>query len=217
MLGPAGMSGGREAGGGRGPSSPRPQQQTERRSVADGAPARDFPGVAISASAVHVFLDVVSATSVPFASEIAGLASGVWYAWEGDWVGAGSAVAGVVPMVGTAADATRVTRATALPNDARLTLFKWGRESSTRSTGWADGDVMLFLPNRGSPKANWSQNSSHLREVMRAKRPISDSYRNPATGEQFPARGFLQAERKLLESSGWQYNPATGAYHPPGP
>ena len=132
MLGPAGMSAGREAGGGRGPSSPRPQQQTERRSVADGALARDFPGVAISASAVHVFLDVVSATSFPIASEIAGLASGAWYAWEGDWVGAGSAVAGVVPVVGTAADAVRVSKAAdmavKLPN-ARGVLRKLTQES----------------------------------------------------------------------------------------
>ena len=162
-------------------------------------------------------LRLVSATSIPLASEFAGLASGVWSAWEGDWLGARMSVAGVVPVVGTAADAVRVTRIPALPSDARLTLFKWGRESTTGSTGWADGDFMLFLPNRGSPKANWSQNSSRLREVMRAKRLISDSYRNPATGEQFPTRGFLQAERKLLESSGWQYNPASGAYHPPGP
>ena len=109
MLGPAGMSAGRETGGGRA-SSPRAQQQTERRSVADGALARDFPGVAISASAVHVFLDVVSATSVPIAAEIAGRASGAWYAWVGDWVGGGMSLAGTVPVLGIAADGAQLAR-----------------------------------------------------------------------------------------------------------
>ena len=45
------------------------------------------------------------------------------------------------------------------------------------------------------------------------KRAGSDA----STGEQIPTQGFLRAERALLESRGWQYNPWTGAYHPPGP
>jgi hypothetical protein len=49
---------------------------------------------------------------------------------------------------------------------------------------------------------------------MRTGEPIFGSYRN-AAGEQIPTRGFLNAERQLLESRDWTYNPATGAYHAP--
>ncbi len=57
---------------------------------------------------------------------------------------------------------------------------------------------------------------------MKKNEPIFDSYRNPKTGEQIPSgvtptdKGrFLNAERQLLESKGWQYDPLTGAYYPP--
>lgn len=214
MLGPVGLSAGRETGGG-GTSAPRPQQQTERRSVADGTLAQDFPGTVNSASALHVFLDAVSMTNFPVASELAGVVSGAWYASEGDWFGAGMSVAGLVPILGTAADAARVTRGGAGAETARLTLFKWGKVSTTRSHGWNDGDFMLHLPDRGSPKANWAQNAGRLREIMRARQPILDSYRNSVSGERIPTGGFLRAERELLEARGWQYDPAAGQYLPP--
>ena len=75
---------------------------------------------------------------------------------------------------------------------------------------------MLHLPDQGTPKLNWKQNAGRLREEMGKGKPIYDSYRHAATGNQIPTKGFLNAERKLLESSGWKYNPQTGAYHPPG-
>jgi hypothetical protein len=82
---------------------------------------------------------------------------------------------------------------------------------------------MLFLPNRGSVKANWQQNAGKLRAEMRREEPIYDSYRTPS-GLQIPAGTtpgspgrFLNAERKLLESRGWKYNAETGAYDPPRP
>lgn len=81
---------------------------------------------------------------------------------------------------------------------------------------------MLHLPPQGSPQANWAQNAGHLREEMRKGQPIFDSYRDASTGLQIPAGTtptsegrFLNAERRLLESRGWRYNPQTGAYHPP--
>jgi len=96
-----------------------------------------------------------------------------------------------------------------------LNLFKWGKDTTTKASGWKEGDFMLHLPNQGSPKANWAQNSSRLREEMSKGNPIFDSYRNPATGARIPTDGFLRAERNLLETRGWQYNPSTGAYYPP--
>jgi hypothetical protein len=98
-----------------------------------------------------------------------------------------------------------------------LNLFKWATETTTKPEGWKDGDFMLYLPDQGSVHANWAQNASRLREQMRQNGPIFDSYRDPVSGQQIPAQGFLRAERNLLESHGWQYNPSTGAYHPPNP
>lgn len=97
-----------------------------------------------------------------------------------------------------------------------LNLFKWDKETTTTSSGWREGDYMLNLPKQGSPAASWAQNSSRLREVMSEGKPIYDSYRYPVTGERITTGGFLRAERNLLESRGWKYNPSTGAYHPPG-
>jgi len=107
-----------------------------------------------------------------------------------------------------------------------LNLFRAGPAgTSTReaATAWRPGDRMLNLPNQGSPRANWQQNSGHLRQEMRRNEPIFDSFRNPNTGQQIPAGvnptdggRFLNAERHLLETRGWRYNPSTGAYHPPG-
>ncbi|EPA97888.1 hypothetical protein PG5_16170 [Pseudomonas sp. G5(2012)] len=96
-----------------------------------------------------------------------------------------------------------------------LNLFKFGASSTSKTSNWKDGDFMLYLPNKGTPKANWSQNSGRLREQMAKGDPIYDSYRNPVTGERIPTGGFLRAERSLLETRGWRYNPLTGAYYPP--
>jgi hypothetical protein len=97
-----------------------------------------------------------------------------------------------------------------------LNLFKWNHPTSTTATGWREGDYFLHLPNQGSTKKNWIQNSSRLRTEMRKGNPIFDSFREVATGQQIPTRGFLNAERNLLETHGWRYNPQTGAYYPPG-
>lgn len=108
-----------------------------------------------------------------------------------------------------------------------LNLFRAGPDNlATReaATGWRQGDRMLHLPNQGSPQANWAQNAGRLRQEMRAGEPIFDSYRDAATGLQIPVGTtptsggrFLNAERKLLESRGWQYNPSSGVYHPSTP
>jgi hypothetical protein len=97
-----------------------------------------------------------------------------------------------------------------------LNLFKWKHPASTRATGWKEGDYFLHLPNQGSTKANWIQNSSRLRAEMRKGNPIFDPFRDAATGQQITTPGFLNAERNLLETHGWRYNPQTGAYHPLG-
>lgn len=97
-----------------------------------------------------------------------------------------------------------------------LNLFKWGKDSTIRTGGWRNGDFMLHLPDKGSAKLNWKQNSGYLREQMNKDNPIYDSYRDPKTGLQIDTGGFLNAERKLLESRGWKYDVPTGSYFPPG-
>ena len=100
-------------------------------------------------------------------------------------------------------------------NEGGLYLFKWGQNQIPHLGGWRTGDYMLWLPDQGSPKANWLQNSSRLRAEMGFGDPIFDSFVDPKTGLQIPARGFLNAERALLESHGWIYDPRIRAYLPP--
>jgi hypothetical protein len=65
---------------------------------------------------------------------------------------------------------------------------------------------MLLLPKQDSPAANWSANSSLLRQVMGQRDPIYDSYRDSETGMQIPTTGFLNAERNLLDNHDWGYD-----------
>lgn len=101
------------------------------------------------------------------------------------------------------------------PGERGLHLFKYKDATSTIASRWARGDHFLYLPNQGSPAANWAQNSRVLRIAMRAGKPIYDSYVDAITGKQIPTTGFLNAERNLLGYYGWRFNPLTGAYHPP--
>jgi hypothetical protein len=70
------------------------------------------------------------------------------------------------------------------------------------------------LPNRGSPPANWHQNSGVLRQEMSRGLPIRDASVD-STGNLINNTGFLRAERNLLQSRGWTYNPSTTMWHPP--
>jgi len=174
--------------------------------------------------ALHIALDGVSASPIPIASQAAGVASGLWYALEGSWWNAGLSLAGLLPVAGAVPDLLRLEAAGSAfrgaqslsIHEGRLNLFKWGQESTYRGTNWADGDFMLFLPDLHNVKLNWGQNAGKIRQEMKRRRPIVDSYRDPVTGQQIPTRGFLNAERKLIEARGWKYDASAGAYLPPG-
>jgi RHS repeat-associated protein len=98
-----------------------------------------------------------------------------------------------------------------------LNLYRFKDPTSEAATGWKEGDWFLKFPDQGSRAANWAMNERLLREEMSKSKPIFDSYRDVATGLQVPTKQgtFLGKERSLLESHGWEYNPGTGAYHPP--
>jgi len=61
--------------------------------------------------------------------------------------------------------------------------------------------VADMLPDLGSPKANWHQNSGVLRNIMKTGNPIRDVSAYPMSNA-----GFLGAERNLLLSRGWTYS-----------
>ena len=70
------------------------------------------------------------------------------------------------------------------------------------------------LPNRGNPQANWRQNSGVLRNVMNRGLPIRDASVD-AAGNLVNNTGFLRAERSLLQSRGWVYDPHSTMWYPP--
>jgi hypothetical protein len=78
----------------------------------------------------------------------------------------------------------------------------------------AENTLLKHLPDQGVPKANWAQNSSVLRQEMAKGQPIRDASVN-ATGGLRDNSGFLRAERNLLETSGWTYDPSTHLWSPP--
>ncbi len=101
-------------------------------------------------------------------------------------------------------------------NSGGLNLFKWTHPTSTKEIAWKNGDYFLFLPNKGNYKLNWRQNASALRSEMKKGNPIYDSYLD-SSGYQIVDnyQSFIHAERYLLESRGWRFDKATGAYNPP--
>ncbi len=72
--------------------------------------------------------------------------------------------------------------------------------------GSGENTLIRHMPNRGSPKLNWNQNSSVLRYEMRKGLPIGDTTVN-GFGSLTNNTGFLRAERNLFQNHGWEYNP----------
>ena len=92
-----------------------------------------------------------------------------------------------------------------------------GKQSDLEQPGsLREGERTLDLPDQDSPRANWKQNSSRLREAMQEGRPIRDVSVNPVTGQLEKNSGFLRAERELLRNRGWRYNTGDRSWHPPG-
>ena len=93
-------------------------------------------------------------------------------------------------------------------------IGKWDPVTKNISGVKAGENTLLkHLPNQGSYKTNWKQNSSVLRQEIRKGRPIRDAAVKP--NEQLDNNtGFLRAERELLKNQGWKYNPSTQTWNP---
>ncbi len=102
------------------------------------------------------------------------------------------------------------------PGSLRTVIGKVDDLQAPGAIGSGERTLLDRLPNQGSPRANWAQNDGVLRQEMGRGMPIRDASIDPATGELVSNTGFLRAERNLLESRGWTYDPKTTMWYPPG-
>jgi len=89
-----------------------------------------------------------------------------------------------------------------------------GKLDDLKNLGPGENTLLKHLPNQGSPKLNWQQNSSVLRTEMGKGLPLRDASVDSA-GNLINNTGFLRAERGLLQQHGWTYNPQTRLWSPP--
>lgn len=80
-----------------------------------------------------------------------------------------------------------------------VVIGKMNSDGTLRDTTLQPGERTLELPKQPTPKENWIQNSSKLREAMRDGKPIRDG----SAGVPGSESGFLRAERNLLRDRGW--------------
>jgi hypothetical protein len=81
-----------------------------------------------------------------------------------------------------------------------------GRVKDLQKLGAGEKSLLDQLPDLGSPKANWHQNSGVLRQEMNRGLPIRDASVGDTGGQ------FLNAERNLLQDRGWKFD---GSYWNP--
>jgi RHS repeat-associated protein len=84
-----------------------------------------------------------------------------------------------------------------------------GRVKDLQKLKKGEKSLLDRLPDQGSPKANWKQNSGVLRQEMGKSKPIRDASPGDTSGQ------FLNAERNLLESHGWSFDKSTNYWNPP--
>ncbi|HEY8942040.1 MAG TPA: RHS repeat-associated core domain-containing protein [Cellvibrio sp.] len=84
-----------------------------------------------------------------------------------------------------------------------------GRVKDLQKLGPNEKSLLSQLPDKGSPKANWQQNSGVLRSEMNKGQPIRDASVGDNSGQ------FLNAERNLLQDRGWTFDDSTSLWNPP--
>lgn len=101
-----------------------------------------------------------------------------------------------------------------VPVAARGSTTVIGKLDDLKNLAPGERTMLNRLSNLASPKANWAQNSSVLRQEMGRGLPIRDASVDSA-GRLINNTSFLRAERSLLETHGLNYNQATRMWHPP--
>jgi hypothetical protein len=84
-----------------------------------------------------------------------------------------------------------------------------GRGNLEQRGALRQGEQRLDLPWQRDPKLDWKQNYGQLRDAMRQGHPIRDNDPLDFDGP------FLNAERYILESRGWRFDPDSGYWYPP--
>jgi len=89
-----------------------------------------------------------------------------------------------------------------------------GKMKDLGNLGPGETTLLDRLPDQGSPKLNWQQNSGVLRSEMNKGLPIRDASVDGA-GNLRDNTGFIRAERNLLQDHGWTYDPVTRTWNLP--
>ena len=84
-----------------------------------------------------------------------------------------------------------------------------GRTKDLKNLESGEYTLLERLPDHGSAKANWKQNSGVLRQEMHRGQPIRDASSKDNSG------WFLNAERGLLNDRGWKFDGSTNLWMPP--
>ena len=109
-------------------------------------------------------------------------------------------------------EVARLAEKTAAEKEGGLVIGKL--KDLRGAEGWRNGDHTLNLPDRGSPKQNWKQNSSLYRREERTGKPIRDMSTD-ANGNLRDNTGFLKAERNLSENRGRTFDPNSRSWTKP--
>ncbi|RKX23424.1 MAG: hypothetical protein DRP47_12805, partial [Candidatus Zixiibacteriota bacterium] len=102
----------------------------------------------------------------------------------------------------------------------RTVLGKWDPNTKNiKGIQPGENSLLKHLPDQGSPKLNWKQNSSVLRREMNKGLPFRDAHVDSG-GKLLPGSPdgvskFIDAERNLLRNHGWAYDPKTTLWSPP--
>jgi hypothetical protein len=122
----------------------------------------------------------------------------------------GSLFAGMNPGAITEGLQHAKNLATGLESSTRNSTLVIGRSDDLSNLRSGERSLMGRLPNQGSPRANWKQNSGILRQEMRRGLPIRDA--SPGNNGGI----FLNAERNLLKTNGWKFDTRSNYWLPPG-
>ena len=114
-----------------------------------------------------------------------------------------------VASLGTSAGVGAVSRAGSTAAKTEVTVI--GRVKDLQNLGAGERSLLDRLPDLGSPKLNWKQNSGVLRQEMNRGLPIRDASVGDTSGQ------FLNAERYLLRDRGWTFDGNTSLWMPPTP